>query len=137
MATDIGYNPLNSAKIGALLKSHYERILYPLDVFEKEEASKVREDKEMKAKVTISVAEPDPSEPYVFGPPGFGSGSISQKYGSGSGSFCHQAKIVRKTLIPTALCLLFDFLSLKNDGNVPSKSYKQKNLKKISFWLAF
>ncbi len=52
VATDIGYNPLNSAKIGALLKSHYERILYPLDVFEKEEASKVREDKEMKAKVT-------------------------------------------------------------------------------------
>ncbi len=53
VATDIGYNPLNSAKIGALLKSHYERILYPLDVFEKEEASKVREDKEMKAKVTM------------------------------------------------------------------------------------
>jgi hypothetical protein len=53
VATDIGYNPLNSAKIGALLKSHYERILYPLDVFEKEEASKVREDKEMKAKVTL------------------------------------------------------------------------------------
>ncbi len=80
VATDIGYNPLNSAKIGALLKSHYERILYPLDVFEKEEASKVREDKEMKAKVTItiSVAEPDPSDPYVFGPPG--SGSISQRY---------------------------------------------------------
>ncbi len=125
VATDIGYNPLNSAKIGALLKSHYERILYPLDVFEKEEASKVREDKEMKAKVTISVAEQDPSDPYVFGPPGSGSGSISQKYGSGS--FYHQAKIVRKTLIPTALCLLFDFLSLKNYGNVPSKSNKQKN----------
>ena len=51
VATDIGYNPLNSAKIGALLKAHYERILYPLDVFEKEEASKVKEDKEIKAKV--------------------------------------------------------------------------------------
>jgi hypothetical protein len=45
----------------------------------------------------------------------------------GSGSFYHQAKIVRKTLIPTALQLLFDFLSLKNEVNVPSKTYKQKN----------
>ncbi len=36
-------------------------------------------------------------------------------------------KIVRKTLIPTALRLLFDFLSSKNDVNVPSKSNKQKN----------
>jgi hypothetical protein len=33
------------------------------------------------------------------GPPG--SGSISQRYGSGSGSFYHQTKIVGKTLIPT------------------------------------
>ncbi len=41
-----------------------------------------------------SVADPDPnpSNSYVFGPPG-----------SGSGSFDHQAKIVRKTLISTAL----------------------------------
>jgi hypothetical protein len=55
--------------------------------------------------------------PHVFEPPGFGSGSISQRHGfgsgSGSGSFYHQAKIVRKTLIPAALWLLFDFLSLK------------------------
>ncbi len=44
-----------------------------------------------------SVADPDPNsdlEPYVFDSPG--SGSISQRYGSGSGSFYHQAKIVRK-----------------------------------------
>jgi hypothetical protein len=34
-----------------------------------------------------SVADPDPSDPYVFGPPG--SGSIRQRYGSGSGSFYH------------------------------------------------
>jgi hypothetical protein len=36
---------------------------------------------------------------------GAASGSISQRYGSGSGSrsFYHQAKIVRKTLIPTVL----------------------------------
>jgi hypothetical protein len=50
---------------------------------------------------------PDPSDPYVFGPPG--SGSISQRYrrepGSGpdSGSFSYQAKEVKKTLIPSAL----------------------------------
>jgi hypothetical protein len=30
----------------------------------------------------ISVADPDPDpDPHVFGPPGFGSGSISQRYG--------------------------------------------------------
>ncbi len=33
-----------------------------------------------------SVADPDP---HVFGPPGSRSGSISQRYGSGSGSFYH------------------------------------------------
>jgi hypothetical protein len=51
--------------------------------------------------ITGSVADrdpsPDPSDPYVFGPPGSGSGSSSQMYGSGS--FYHQAKIV----IPTVL----------------------------------
>jgi hypothetical protein len=31
-----------------------------------------------------SVADPDPSDQYVFGPPGSGSGSSSQMYGSGS-----------------------------------------------------
>ena len=63
-----------------------------------------------------SVADPDPNpDPHVFGPPG--SGSTSHRYGSGScsgsGSFYHHPKIVRKTLIPTALWLLFDFSSLK------------------------
>jgi hypothetical protein len=39
------------------------------------------------------VADPHPDpDPYVFGPPG----SVSYKYGSGSRSFNHQAKIVRK-----------------------------------------
>ena len=57
--------------------------------------------------VYIGVADPDSSDPYVFGPPGSGSGPINQRYGSGSGSFYHQAKIVRKTLIPTVLWLLF------------------------------
>jgi hypothetical protein len=43
-----------------------------------------------------SVADPDPNpdpdqpDPHVYGPPG-----------SGSGSFYHHAKIIRKTLIPT------------------------------------
>jgi hypothetical protein len=40
---------------------------------------------------SISVADPGP---YVFGPPGSGSRSSSQRYGSGS--FYYQAKIVRK-----------------------------------------
>ena len=34
---------------------------------------------------------------------GSGSESISQSYGSGSGSFYYHAKIVRKTMIPTVL----------------------------------
>ncbi len=48
--------------------------------------------------VPASVAVPDPNpdlhppDPHVFGP-----------LGSGSGSFYHHAKIVRKTLIPTIL----------------------------------
>ena len=53
--------------------------------------------------------DPDPPDPRVLGPPGSGSESISQRYGFGSGygsgsrTFCQQAKIVRKTLIPTVL----------------------------------
>jgi hypothetical protein len=39
-----------------------------------------------------------------------------------------QAKIVRKTLIPTVLCLLYDFLYMKKYVNVPSKSNMQKNI---------
>jgi hypothetical protein len=68
-----------------------------------------------------SVEDPDPD---VFGPPR--SGSISTRSGSCSGSFYHQAKIVRKTSIPTVLWLLYDFLSLKNVVNLASKSNKQK-----------
>ncbi len=47
-----------------------------------------------------------------------------------SGSFYNQAKVVRKTLIPTVLRLLFYFLSLKNDVSVASKCNKQKTYKK-------
>ncbi len=63
--------------------------------------------------VIFSVADPnpdpDPPDPRVFGPPGYGSGPISQRYGSGSGSgsFYHEAKIVRKSLTSTVLfCVL-------------------------------
>jgi hypothetical protein len=55
--------------------------------------------------LVISVANPDPPDPHVFGPPGYG--STRQRYGSGS--FYHRAKIVRKTFIPTILCLLLTF----------------------------
>ncbi len=89
--------------------------------------------------ISTSVPDPDPSDPHVFGAPG--SGSTSQRYGSGSdsgsGPFYHHAKIVRKTLIPAILWLFLIFLSLKNDVNVPSKSNKQKKIAlKISFLLA-
>ncbi len=52
-----------------------------------------------------------------------------------SGSVYQQTKIVRKTLIPTVMRLLYDFLSLKNDVNIPSKSTKQKNLEKNYFFV--
>jgi hypothetical protein len=67
-----------------------------------------------------------------FGPPGSASGSINQIYGSDSGSFYHQAKVEIKTLIPTVLWLLYDFLSLKNDVNV---RYLQKVISKKKFLL--
>ncbi len=82
-----------------------------------------------------SVPDPDPSDPFVFGSPRSGSGSISQRYVSGS--FYHQAKIVRKTLIPTVLRLLFDFLSLKNDANYLQKignKQKEKNCFVLASW---
>jgi hypothetical protein len=52
------------------------------------------------------------------------SGSVSTKSGSGtvSGSYFHQAKMVRKPLIPTVLWLLYDVLFSKNYVNAASKS---------------
>jgi hypothetical protein len=44
-------------------------------------------------------------------PPGSASGFVSHKYGSGSGSFHHKEKVVRKILISTGLKLLYNFLS--------------------------
>ncbi len=65
---------------------------------------------------------------HVFWPPG--SGSVSQRYGSssGSGSIYHQAKIVGKILIPNVLWLPYDFLSFKTYVNIPSNRTKQKQL---------
>jgi hypothetical protein len=67
----------------------------------------------------------------VFGPAG--SGSVIILYGSGS--FHPQAKKVRKTLISTILLLIFVFLYVRTDVNVPSKSNTQINFgqKKIIF----
>jgi hypothetical protein len=48
-------------------------------------------------------------------------------------SIYQQAKIVRKTLNPSVLLLVFNFLALKNDVNVPSKSNKQSR-KNLFFW---
>ena len=45
-------------------------------------------------RISCSIPDPDPPYSHVFGP--LRSGSISQRYGSGSGSFYHQAKIVIK-----------------------------------------
>ncbi len=80
--------------------------------------------------------DPDPPDPHVFGPPGSGAGSTSLRYGSGSGSFYHHAKNSKKNLNSFYFVTLFDFLYLKNDVNVPSKSNEQKNCVKISFLLA-
>jgi hypothetical protein len=85
-------------------------------------------------KITVStvhtnVVDPDP-DPHVFGTPG--PASTSQRYGSGSGSgpgsFYHHAKIIRKTLKSYYFVTLFDFLSLKNNVIILSKSNKQKKL---------
>ncbi len=82
--------------------------------------------------------DPDPQDPHVFGPPG--SRSISQKDPDLDPYLYQQAKIIRKTLIPTVLWLLLDVLSSKNYlldvlssknyVNVHSKSNKQK-----TFWI--
>jgi hypothetical protein len=72
---------------------------------------------------SVADTDPDTQDPFVFvGPPE--SGSLSTTYGSGS--FYHQAKLVRKTLILTVFCHFDNFLSLKNYVKVASKSNKPK-----------
>ncbi len=77
--------------------------------------------------------DPDPPDPRVFWPSG--SGCTNRRYGSGSGSFYHHAKIIRKILNPSILWLFLTFLSLKNNVNVPPKSITgRKNcVKKLVF----
>jgi hypothetical protein len=48
--------------------------------------------------------------------------------------FIIKQKMVIKTLIPTLLRLLYYFLSLKNDVNVPSKVISKKRHKKITLY---
>ncbi len=65
-----------------------------------------------------SVADPDPY-PYVFGPHKSGS-VVCTRYTDPDYSIIKQNS--KKTLIPTVLWLLYDFLSLKNGVNEASKS---------------
>ena len=52
VASEMGYNvgSKTAGHIGALLKAHYERILYPLDIFEREEQKKLQQVKEEQEK---------------------------------------------------------------------------------------
>jgi hypothetical protein len=59
------------------------------------------------------------------------SGSVSHGYGSGSS---YNQEIVRIPFISIVLGHLYDFLSAKNDVNVPSKRNKQNNLGKKYFF---
>jgi hypothetical protein len=68
----------------------------------------------------LKTSVPDP-DPHVFGPPG--SGSTNQRYPS-----IIMLKNSKKNLDSFYFVTLFDFLSLKNDVNVPSKSNKEKKL---------
>ncbi len=62
-------------------------------------------------------------DPYVFGLPGSGSVVVSGSFPSAS----------KKCKISTILWFLFDFLSVKTDVNVPSKSNRKKLGKKTYF----
>ncbi len=64
--------------------------------------------------VQITLADPDPNpdqdppDPHVFGPPGSGPRPINQRYGYGSRSFYHHAKI-GKNLDSYYFVTLYDF----------------------------
>ena len=80
--------------------------------------------------VSISVPDPDLNpDPHVYGLPDTDPDPLVRGVDldlDPSIILHHQAKIIRKTLIFNVLCLLLDFLSSKNDVNVPLKSNKQK-----------
>ncbi len=82
--------------------------VYPLQLLHSKSVSKfehltyfLKNGKGIRVEISIADPNPDPLKPYVFWPPGSGSRTGSQRYGSGS--FYHEAKIVSKTLIPTVL----------------------------------
>ncbi len=56
-----------------------------------------------RVEISVQDADPDPKDPYVCGPPGSASGFVIYLYRSGSGSFHHQAKKLRKSLISIVL----------------------------------
>ncbi len=57
---------------------------------------------------------------------------------TGSGSFYQQAKKKKKTWFLRCIgWLLYDFLYLKNDENVPSNRNKHKNLREKNFVVDF
>ena len=58
VANEMGYNP-KSPNVASLLKAHYERILYPLEVFEREEEKK---NQAMKDEVKEESPDPDDGE---------------------------------------------------------------------------
>ncbi len=79
----------------------------------------------LKSSITVhigrySVADPDSPDPHVFGPPG----STCFRASRILLSTCKNSK---KNLDSYYFVTLFDFLSLKNDVNVPSKVLSGKN----------
>jgi hypothetical protein len=64
--------------------------------------------------IYCSVGDPDPQDPHVFVPPGSVFGSISQRYGSGSGSgsFHFSHKCVVRTEIMPAKKMLYKTLAI-------------------------
>jgi hypothetical protein len=72
----------------------------------------------LKSSVSDPDPNPDPPDPQAFGPPGSRSGSISQRFGSGS--FYQQAKTSKKSLDSYCFVTSFGLYLL------PSKSNKQK-----------
>ncbi len=84
----------------------------------------------LRIRMFLGLLDPDPD---VFGPPGSGSGYISTKYGSGSGSFNNQEKLVWKTLIPTVLWLFLWHFIFEKSCKCSFKSNKQKLRKKTIF----
>ncbi len=76
---------------------------------------------------SVTDPDPDPPDPHVFGPldPGPDPLVRGMDPGPDPSSSCKNSK---KILDSYYFVTLFDFLSLKNDVNEPSKSIEQKKL---------